>query len=108
MVVRKYRFSPPTHEEPIRPGRDMPSRPISYYRLTYAKSVVKINGSFQSIRTPSAESLVGLVEGVDFFRGGYEYEVDQDIAADLEAAGLMSVPSFGYGMGAYGAGPYGD
>lgn len=86
LVVRKYRFSPPTHEEPIRPGKDMPQF-ISYYRLTYAQSVVKTGGTFRSIRTPSAESLVGLVEGVDFFRGGYEYVIDQATNDSLTAAG---------------------
>lgn len=108
VVEPTYFFSPPTHEEPIRVGVDMPSRPLGYFRMTYAASVVKVGGVWTTIRTPSAELLGGLVDGVDFFRGGYEYQIDRDTAADLEAAGLMSVPGFGYGMGAYGAGPYGD
>jgi hypothetical protein len=77
------RFSPPTHEEPIRTTM----LPLHYYRLTYAKSLVKVNGTFVAIRSPAPELLVGLTEGVDYFRGGYEYEVTQPVAAALEAAG---------------------
>lgn len=87
-----FRFSIPTHEEPFRLGVDMPKRPIEYYRLTYAKSLVKVGGTWTQIRTPSAESLVGLVEGVDFFRGGYVYEIDQQTSRSLVAAGYTTTP----------------
>lgn len=102
-----FTFTPPTHEEPIRPGKDMPKH-IGYYRLTYAASVVLVNGHFQSIRTPAPDLLAGLVEGTDYFLGGREYEVTRNVMAQLEDDGYTSVSSFGYGMGAYGAGPYGD
>jgi hypothetical protein len=61
--------------------------PLVYYRLTYASSVVKVDGTFVSMRTPTPEQLEGLTEGVDFFRGGYQYEVSSAIASELEADG---------------------
>lgn len=81
-------FSPPTHEEPIRTN----IAPLRYYRLTYAKSLLKLSGTWTQIRTPAPELLEGLTEGVDFFRGGYEYEVSQPVAAELEAAGFTVTP----------------
>jgi hypothetical protein len=62
-------------------------RVLSYFRLTYAASVVKVNGTFTSIRTPAPELLEGLTEGIDYFRGGCQYEVSAALADELEAAG---------------------
>lgn len=81
-----YAFYPPTHEEPMRTK----VRPLNYYRLTHARSVVKVNGTYVQIYTPSAELLAGLEEGVDFFRGGYEYVVDRDTADALAADGFTA------------------
>lgn len=90
LIPPAYRFSVPTHEEPIRLSHDMPHRPISYYRLTYAPSLVNIGGNWTTIRTPSAELLSGLVDGQDYFRGGYDYVVSQSVADSLAAAGYTS------------------
>lgn len=79
-------FKPPTHEEPMR--TDVP--PLRYYRLTWALSVVKVNGVYTSVRSPSSESLVGLEHGVDYFMGGHEYVVTQDVADALTLAGYGS------------------
>lgn len=87
-----YRFSVPSHEEPIRVGRDRPHNPLRYYRLTYAPSLVNISGTWTTIRTPSAELLSGLVDGRDYFRGGYDYAVSQSVADSLAAAGYTSTP----------------
>lgn len=83
-VKVNHRFYPPTHEEPIRTN----TRPLNYYRLTHANSIVKINGVFTSVRSPSPELLEGLEEGVDFFRGGREYDVDYATRVALTSAGF--------------------
>lgn len=90
-------------------------RPLNYYRLTYANSIVRINGTFTSIRTPAPELLVGLTEGEDFFRGGYEYDITQAVADELVSAGFPmpdqpdtgELDLAGYGQGGYGYGRYG-
>lgn len=104
-------FTPPTHEEPMRTNQ----RPLNYYRLTHANSIVKINGTFVSIRTPMPELLVGLTESVDYFRGGYEYEISQELADELVSDGFPmpdqpdtgELGLVGYGRGGYGYGRYG-
>lgn len=95
-------FEPPTHEEGIR----SPERILRYFRLTTANSVVKVNGVFTSVRSPSAELLAGLTYGVDYFRGGYVYVVTPEVAAELSAAGFPV--QAGYGETPYGNTPYGD
>lgn len=87
-----FSFSMPTHEEPIRVDPDRMFRPLSYYRLTHAPSLVKVNGSWVSMRTPPPELLVGLTAGVDYFIGGYDYEIDQRTARDLALAGYTANP----------------
>lgn len=63
------------------------NKPLPYFRLTTASSVVKLNGVFTSVRTPDAELLANLTHGVDYFRGGYEYDITPAIAAELVSAG---------------------
>lgn len=98
-----YTFEPPTHEEGIRTD----IRPLNYYRLTYANSIVRVGGTLTSVRSPSVEQLEGLEEGTDFFRGGRVYEVTDAIANELEIGGFIP-NTHGYGLGPYGYGPYGD
>lgn len=84
-----HTFEPPTHEEPIRTT----VKPLCYYRLTYAKSIVRINGVLTSVRTPSAEVVAAAgVEGVDYFRGGCKYLVDDATKAELESRGYVVGP----------------
>jgi len=52
--------------------------------------------------------------GLNFFRGGYEHQVDSAtraclIASDIgiDASNFTLVGGFGYGLGPYGLGPYG-
>lgn len=99
-------FTPPTHEESIRTL--VP--PLRYYRLTWANSVVRVNGVFTSIRTPSTQTIAasGGVEGTDFFRGGRTYYVTDAVAAELETAGFSVTPAGGFGTGRFGLTPYGE
>lgn len=97
-----YYFEPPTHEEPIRTTE----KPLCYYRLTHANSIVRVNGVLTSVRSPSQDMLTAAgVHGVDYFLGGRSYLVDDAVAAELFAAGY-NVPN-GYGTGTYGSGVYG-
>lgn len=82
-------YSPPTHEEGIR----SPERILRFFRLTTANSLVKVNGNWTSVRTPSAELLAGLSEGVDYLRGGYVYDLDAALVTELTTAGFPSGPT---------------
>jgi hypothetical protein len=80
-------FNPPTHEEPIRTD----TKPLCYFRLTWANSIVRINGTLTSVRTPSSEQLTAAgTEGTDFFMGGRVYTVTTTVANELTAAGFGS------------------
>lgn len=80
-------FSPPTHEEPIRTTQE----PLKHYRLTWANSVVRVNGTLTSVRSPSQDLLTAAgVEGVDFFLGGRQYAVTTSTRDELTAAGFGS------------------
>lgn len=76
----KYYFTTPTVSEgPLAPG------PLfSRFRLTKGISVIKVDGEYQEVRTPSSEE----VEAAEaFYLGGITYEVTAAEKADLEAAG---------------------
>jgi hypothetical protein len=88
----QFSFSPPTHEEPMRVDPDRRNAPLSYYRLTYAPSLVKVGGTWTAMRTPPPELLAGLTAGEDYFLGGFEYEIDQHTARELALAGYTSTP----------------
>lgn len=80
-------FSPPTHEEPMRTK----TRPLNYYRLTHALSVVRVNGTFTAVRSPSSDLLTTAgVSGTDYFIGGHVYTVTSAIATELTNAGFGS------------------
>lgn len=105
-------FTPPTHEQPMRTN----VRPLNYYRLTHAQSIVRINGTFTPVWVPSFDLLTDLEPGVDYFRGGFVYEVSDEVAADLTAQGYevlerppgpVPIDPPGYGHGRYGNGRYG-
>lgn len=104
-----YVFTPPTFETPMRTSEE----PLRHYRLTQGMTVIRNGGSFQTIQYPTSDQLTAAGEnGVDFFMGGYVYEVGADTAAQLQAAGytLTLAANSGrhtYGHGAYGSGPYG-
>jgi hypothetical protein len=79
-----YIFQPPTHEEPMRTF----VRPLNYFRLTWANSVVRVGGVLTSVRTPSAAVVTAAgVEGVDYFRGGGVYTVSSATKTELESLG---------------------
>jgi hypothetical protein len=82
-------YSPPTYEEGIR----SPERILRFFRLTTANTLVKIGGVWTSVRTPSAEQLDGLTEGVDYLRGGYVYDLDSAVITELTNAGFPSGPT---------------
>lgn len=116
-----YIFEPPTHEEPMRTLVE----PLVHYRLTYAKSVVRVNGLFTQISMPSFAITDGLEQGVDWFRGGYVYTVTTATKLELESQGFdvrtVTITDDGsggetppptddppgFGEGGYGEGTYG-
>lgn len=80
-------FQPPTHEEPIRTVE----KPLRYYRLTHANSIVRINGVLTSVRSPGQDQLTAAgTEGVDFFMGGRIYVISAATATELTSAGFGS------------------
>jgi len=80
-------FSPPTHEEGIRTTE----KPLCYYRLTHATSIVRVNGVLTAVRSPSQDALTAAgTEGVDFFMGGRVYTVSSATATELTNAGFGS------------------
>lgn len=94
-------FTPPTHEESIQTS----VKPVRYYRYTWANSIVRINGVLTSVRSPSGDLLTG-EPGVDYFLGGHEYLVSDEIADELTLGGFIQ--TVGYGLRPYGYGPYGS
>lgn len=71
----------------------------------------KPQGVFRALRFPTQDEIA---EAVAFYMGGHEYEVDDAtraalIAADVgvTSANFTTAAAAGYGMGAYGFGPYG-
>lgn len=83
-----YRFSPPTHEEPIRTEEPW----VRHFRLTWANSVVWRSGQFVSTKGVTSEELAALEQGVTYFRGGTDYVVDQATSDALNAAGYITTP----------------
>jgi hypothetical protein len=83
-----YRFSPPSHEEPIRTDEPW----IRHFRLPWANSVVWRSGQFVSTKGVTSEELAGLENGVTYFRGGSDYVVNQATSDALLAAGYITTP----------------
>jgi hypothetical protein len=80
-------FQPPSHEEPIRTD----VKPLCYYRLTWANSIVRVSGVLTGVRGLTAERIAAAgIEGTDWFRGGGIYTVTAPVAAELTAAGFGS------------------
>lgn len=99
------RFECPTHEEPMRTN----VLPLRYFRLTYARSIVRVSGAFRFVLSPSTELLTAAGdEGTDWFIGGHIYDVTDEIAEELEGIGVVPEPSSqGFGQGPFGSGPFG-
>lgn len=98
-------FTPPTHEEPIRSD----VRPLNYFRYTWAASIVRVSGTLKSVRSPSEDLLTGLENGKDYFLGGYEYLITDEVADELTAAGFSDgLRPTGYGVGLYGYDYFGE
>lgn len=77
-------FTMPSFEEPFRTS----TRPVNYHRLTYATSLVRINGVLTQVRSPGQALLVAAGEpGVDYFIGGHIYQLSEATAQELVAAG---------------------
>jgi hypothetical protein len=75
-----YRFTTPTISE----GPAAEGRLFSRYRLTRGISVLKIDGVYYQMRTPSSEEVASAQEA---YMGGYSYVVSPGEKAALEAAG---------------------
>lgn len=84
----------------------MPGDPLwSYIDMAVGISVLRQSDHFVRVPTPTHDELTASgVEGTDWFRGGYEYTVSDEIAADLVADGFAVV---GFGFGPFGFGPLG-
>ena len=96
-------FSTPTYELSV--GRIARS---FRFKLTYADSVVRVNGVLVQVKTPSHRQLKAAgAEGVDYFIGGHVYNITDAVAAELTAANFTVIPDSGYGLGPYGSGSYG-
>ncbi len=79
----RYGFQTPTV------GQAMPrSTTWSRYSSRVGVSVVKVAGVYQQLPYPSQEELAGLTDGVDYFLGGYEYQITPAIRTELIAAGI--------------------
>lgn len=84
-----HTFEPPSHEEPIRTTE----KPLCYFRLTWASSIMRVNGVLVSVRSPSDDVLnASGVEGKDFFRGGRKYLVDDATKTELQSRGYTVGP----------------
>jgi hypothetical protein len=95
-------FSPPTRNE----GSSDPF--FGRYSIPVGQSVVKTNGIFVTTPYPWLGDIADLEEGVEWFQGGREYVISDEVATELLAAGYMVGPDFGYGEGPYGAGGFGN
>jgi len=76
-------FVPPTQDEGFA-NRGTWSR----YAFPVGKSIVRVNGVLTLHPYPLSSDLDDLVQGVDYFIGGHEYEVTTEVAAELAAAGF--------------------
>jgi len=58
--------------------------------VTHAKSIIKNGAVYTRVSVLVPEDLVGKVDGVDYWRGGCVYELDQAVADSLATAGYPS------------------
>ncbi len=76
-----YLFKTPTVKEGPAGGRH---RLWEFYTLDIGVTVIKINNGYEQVRYPTQD----LLDAVElFYLGGHEYEVSNEEAADLTAAG---------------------
>jgi len=103
-------FNPPTQPTSVGPGYGMWSR----YSIDVGQSVVRVGGVLILHPYPLNTEIESLVEGVDYFIGGHVYDVSDETAAELTAAGFIlgedtgEEDSDGFGEGGFGTGPFGD
>ena len=57
------------------------------YSIPVGMSVVLREGVYTTVPYPSLMELDGLEDGTDYFLGGHEYVVSDEVAAALTAAG---------------------
>ena len=96
------RFTPPTR--PIATAHPFWGR----FQIHEGQTVIRAGASFVLLPGPTTDELAGLVEGEDFWRGGYVYHVSDDVAQELVGAGYEVDAGAGYGDGEYGDEEYGD
>jgi hypothetical protein len=80
-----YKFITPYVEE----GPAGTGRLFSFFRLNRGVSVYGYNGGYEETRFPT-EDMIAMY--TPFYIGGHDYEVDDEEAARLEAAGYTVVP----------------
>lgn len=68
-------------------------RGIAYRLFRYlgpqpvGQSVVRVGGTYRTVPVPDQLLLEGLTQGVDYFLGGHEYVITDEVAVDLTADG---------------------
>jgi hypothetical protein len=96
-------FTPPTARQSM--GGD---RLFSRFGSQVGQSVVKADGVYRATPVPWQGELQELTAGVEYFLGGHEYTVTEDIAVALEGDGFTVERGLGYGEGDYGDDGFGD
>lgn len=96
-------FTPPTYRVVQPTTRTGGPR----FGIDQGVSIVRINGVLRTVQRPSPAQLRDAgQEGIDWFIGGHIYNVDAQVAGELEAAGFDVSPA-GFGEGGFGLGPFG-
>lgn len=95
-------FTPPTVRQSM-PG----DRLFSRYGVEVGQSVLLRDGHYALTPFPWQGEIAGKTEGIDYFLGGHEYVVTDDVAEALSADGFDVTPSAGYGEAPYGSDGYG-
>lgn len=79
------------------------------YRVPVGITVIREGTHFVNLPGPTDDELRAAgVDGVDFFRGGYEYPVTPELGQQLIDDGYTVDMNAGYGYGEYGNKRYGE
>lgn len=96
------RFTPPTR--PLAMDHPFWGR----FQIEEGQTVIRAGSAFVLLPGPTTDELTGLVEGEDYWRGGYVYYVTDEVGEELASGGYDVEMDDGYGAGAYGDDEYGD
>lgn len=77
-----------TYRPPVASEGWTHQKPFCYYNADKGISVIKRDGEWATTRVLDHYEIDDLTEGVDYFVGGYVYDIDSTLFAELAAAGL--------------------